>query len=122
AQMRALVERERDYFWGWQQLAGWYENAEQYEDFLHAADQMVRLSPRDPMAFGFRGEAHLKSGDRAAAKEDFRQAFELDSDYTFAGLQLFDAQLDDDELEEANDTLQALQQRTGEDGHIRLRG
>src|SRR5260370_24242793 len=83
---------------------------------------MVRLSARDPMSYGFRGEAHLKTGDRAAAKEDFGRAFELDPDYTFAGLQLFDVQLDDDELDDANDTLQALQQRTGEDGHIRLRG
>jgi len=122
AQMRALVEREHDYFWGWQQLAGWYETAEQYDNFLNAAEQMVRLSARDPMSYGFRGEAHLKTGDRAAAKEDFGRAFELDPDYTFAGLQLFDVQLDDDELDDANDTLQALQQRTGEDGHIRLRG
>src|SRR5260370_25417296 len=83
---------------------------------------MVRLSARDPMSYGFRGEAHLKTGDRAAAKEDFGRAFELYPDYTFAGLQLFDVQLDDDELDDANDTLQALQQRTSDNRHIRLPG
>jgi tetratricopeptide (TPR) repeat protein len=121
AQMRAIVQEVPDYFWGWQQLANWYDDGERYEEFLESADQMVRLAPRDPTAFGYRGEARLKVGDRPGAKDDFQMAFDMDPDYAFAGLQLLDAQIEDDELDEAGETLAALRSHGNDDGHLRLR-
>jgi tetratricopeptide (TPR) repeat protein len=119
-QMEAIVEESPDYFWGWQQLANWNDRMERYEKYLEAADAMVRLAPRDATAFGYRGEAKLRNGDREGAKEDFRLAFEMDPDYGFAGLHLLDQQIEDDELDDAGDTLAMLQQR-GDDAYIRLR-
>lgn len=120
-QMKSIVKMSPDYFWGWQQLANWYDETDQLDEFLDAADQMVRLAPRDPTSFGYRGEARLKANDRPGAKEDFQKAFEIDPDYAFAGLQLLDVQIEDDELDEAGETLAALRARGDDDGHLRLR-
>ena len=106
--MREVLAGDRDYVWGWRQLANWCDAAEEYSDYLDAADNLVRLLPRDPEAFGYRGEARLHLGDRQGAKDDFRQAYRLDGQYAFAGLHLLDAQLHDNELDDAGETLSAL--------------
>src|SRR5262249_11021629 len=49
-----------------------------------------------------------------------RHAFEMDPEYGFAGLHLLDEQIEDDELDDAGETLSMLQAR-GEDAYIRLR-
>lgn len=120
AQMEEIVQNSPDYFWGWQQLANWYDMAEQFEQYLHAAEEMVRIAPRDPTAFGYRGEAKLRLKDRDGAKDDFRLAFDLDPNYGFAGIHLLDQQIEDDELEAAGETLEILREN-GDDPHIRLR-
>ena len=120
SRMEELVAEEPDYYWGWQQLANWYEDDDQPEKFLEAAEQLVRLAPRDPSAYVYRGEARRANNDSAGAKEDFTEAFEMDPDYLLAGLNLLDAQLEDDELEAAAETLEELQSREN-DAHIRLR-
>src|SRR5579864_2221944 len=120
AQMEAILKESHDYFWGWQQLANWYDTQEHFDKYLEAAEEMVRLAPRDATAFGYRAEAKLRNGDREGAKEDFRHAFEMDPEYGFAGLHLLDAQIEDDELDEAGETLAMLQAR-GNDAYIRLR-
>lgn len=120
AQMEEIVRNSPDYFWGWQQLANWYDTTGRFEKYLQAAEEMVRIAPRDPTAFGYRGEAKLRLKDREGAKEDFRQAFELDPNYGFAGIHLLDQQIEDDELDDAAETLEVLRE-TGDDAHIRLR-
>ena len=120
AMMEEILTREQDYYWGWQRLADWYEAQKRPEKFLEASEHLVRLSPRDAMAFEYRGEARRANDDAEGAKEDFRHAFEIDPDYTMAGLNLIDAQLEDDELEEAGQTLETL--RAHSNGpHVRLR-
>ena len=108
AQMRELLALDPDYYWGWQQIANWYDAAEAHGDYLEAAENLVRLSPSDPAAFGYRGEAKLFGGDRRGAKTDFQKAYELDPNYAFAGLHLMDELLADEELETAGKTLGPL--------------
>jgi tetratricopeptide (TPR) repeat protein len=120
AMMEEVLAQEPDYYWGWQRLADWYESGNNPEKFLAASEQLVRLAPRDAMAYEYRGEAKRASGDRPGAKDDFRKAFDIDPDYTMAGLNLMDEQLEDDELDEAVETLEIL--RTHSEGaHVRLR-
>ncbi len=68
----------------------------------------VLIAPSDAIAWGYRGDAKLRTDDRAGAKADFRRAIELKPDYSFVGLCLFDEQLADNELDEAAQTLELL--------------
>jgi tetratricopeptide (TPR) repeat protein len=120
SRMEEIIAEEPDYYWGWQQLATWYEDDDRPEKFLEAAEQLVRLAPRDPSAYVYRGEARRANDDREGAKNDFVEAFDMDPDYLLAGLNLLDVQLEDDELEAAAETLEELQSREN-DAHIRLR-
>jgi tetratricopeptide (TPR) repeat protein len=110
AQMRDILIADPDYYWGWQQLANWYDSAESHADYLDAAEHLVRLAPNDPSAYGYRGEARLFAGDRRGAKADFQKAFELDPNYAFAGLHLIDEQLAEEDFDGATRTLARLQE------------
>src|SRR5207237_1373813 len=55
--MRELVKQNPKYVWGWQQLADWYGRQGQWVDVLTVAEQLVVISPRDPVGFGYRGQA-----------------------------------------------------------------
>lgn len=120
ARLNEIVSEEPDYYWGWQQLANWYDDRDQGGKFLEAAEQLVRLAPRDPSAYVYRGEARRANEDREGARADFKEAFDMDPDYLLAGLNLMDELLEADELEEAAETLEELQEHEN-DAHIRLR-
>jgi len=120
AKMRELLALDPDYYWGWQQIANWYDAAEAHAEYLEAAENLVRLAPNDPSAFGYRGEAKLFGGDRRGAKSDFEQAFELDPSYAFAGLHLMDELLADNDLDAAETTLSKMQEHIG-GPYVRLR-
>ena len=120
AKMREIVAADLDYGWGWQQLATWYDETEAHTDYLEATENLVRLGPTDPSAFGYRGEARAALGDHRGAKADFRRAFEIDPAYAFAGISLFDRQVADNEVAEAERTLALLEEHVG-GPHILLR-
>ncbi|HXG12163.1 MAG TPA: tetratricopeptide repeat protein [Gemmataceae bacterium] len=111
--MRAAVAEDPSYYWGWERLAEWYRNGGSTDDYREAAAALVRLAPQNPVALAYSGEAKLRSGDRAGAKEDFRRALELAPDFGFVGYHLFDEQFADDELEAAARTLDALKKHIG---------
>jgi tetratricopeptide (TPR) repeat protein len=113
--MRAVLTEDANYYWGWYHLAEWCRDHASNDEYLAASDQMVRLGPRSAQAFGYRGEARLRGGDRPGAHEDFRLAMEIDPDYAFAGMSLFDEQLADNELEAAARTLAVLAKHVGGD-------
>jgi len=120
ARMRDILNADPDYYWGWQQIANWFDSAEAHADYLEAAENLVRLAPADPAAYGYRGEAKLFAGDRRGAKSDFQRAYELDPNYAFAGLHLMDELLADDEIDTATRTLARLQEHIG-GPYVRLR-
>src|SRR5262249_20926616 len=76
---------------------------------------LVRLEPDSAVPLGYRGEARLRSGDRAGAKEDFRRAVTLEPDYVFGLMQLFDMHLADAEHDAAETTLQQLKAHAGDE-------
>lgn len=114
-QMRAALDEDPSYYWGWTQLAEWYVNTGQHQNYLSAAQHMVRLNPQSPVPWGYRGEAKLFLGDRDGAKEDLQKAIDVGPDYAFAGMLLFDEQLAAGEMKEAKQTLKTLQQHVGGD-------
>lgn len=108
--MQKLVAVEPEYFWGWQQLAEWYNETGRHENFLEASAEMVRLKPEHPLPLTMRGEAKLKTGDRSGGKEDLRDALRIAPQYAPAALILFDACLDDNEFHDARKALAVLQE------------
>ncbi len=111
--MSAVLADFADYSWGWRQLAEWTEKLEDWQTHLKATENMVRLDPKSVVAYGFRGEARLRTGDRAGAKADFRHALTIDPKYNYGIGQLCDLCIEDKELEEAAQLLE--RQRQGRD-------
>ncbi len=103
--MKEVVAADPSYLWGWRNLAQWYDAEGRKKECLDAAEQMVRLAPDDPVAFGYRGEARKALGDRSGAKADFAKAFDLDPRFDAAGLHLVAEQLDANEIAAADRTL-----------------
>lgn len=112
-QMRETVALDPGYYWGWENLTRWYRNQGPPSEYLDASLNLIRLTPQNPTAYGYCGEARLRLGDRAAAKADFRRAVELAPDYVFGALCLFDEQLTDNELDDADQTLELLKKHDG---------
>lgn len=112
ALMQAILAEEPDYHWGWRQLAQWYDADGRNEEMLAAAENLVRLSPGDPVAHVLRGEARRVLGDHRGARDDFEQAYQADPGFDAAGLQLVAEQLATDDLTGAASTLNTLQSQT----------
>jgi tetratricopeptide (TPR) repeat protein len=119
-QMRVALQEDPNYYWGWSRLTEWTRSNATDPDYLEAASHMVRLAPNNPVSFGYRGEARQRVGDRAGAKQDYQKAIELDPAYGFAGLALFDEQMQDNELDAAAQTLDLLR-RQDHDAFVRAR-
>jgi tetratricopeptide (TPR) repeat protein len=106
------VTEDPQYLWGWRNLAQWYDAEGRQNECLEAAEQMVRLTPDDPVAYGYRGEARRTLGDRVGAKVDFEKAFELDPRFEAAGLHLIVEQIDAGDAEAAARTLARVQEHS----------
>jgi tetratricopeptide (TPR) repeat protein len=118
--MQALVSVDPGYYWGWQQLADWFNETGKPEAYLEAATEMVKLRPDHPTPLTMRGEAKIQNGDRDGGKEDLREALRLHPGYSPAAATLFDAYLADGELKEARTALAVLQEHmAGPEGLIK---
>jgi tetratricopeptide (TPR) repeat protein len=112
ARMRPIVARYPDYFWGLLNLTEWLGTAGTTAEYLEAAEALAPLAPSDPVPLGYRGDARLRSGQRAPARDDFRRALELAPQYHYAAFQLFDIELEDEDIEAASRTLASLKAQT----------
>jgi cellulose synthase operon protein C len=108
AQMRAVLDIDPDYWWGWEQLAGWRRQLGDQAGYLQAAEALVRLAPQDSISYGYLGDARRQGGDRAAARAAFERAVDLAPAYPFGALALFDLQLEDGDVDDAAVTLGGL--------------
>src|SRR5204862_469299 len=81
---QALVSVEPNYYWGWQQLAEWYNETNRHAGYLEAASELCRLKPEHPVPLTMRGEARLKTGDRDGGKADLRDALRIAPHYALA--------------------------------------
>jgi cellulose synthase operon protein C len=107
--MQATVAQEPDYYWGWLQLAEWYGQIGADADSLKVAYRLTELEPKDSTAWGYLGDAQLRTGDRATAKVTFKKALDLLPSYRYVGLSLFDLEIEDRQIQEATQTLTLLQ-------------
>jgi tetratricopeptide (TPR) repeat protein len=110
--MRAVVADDDGYVWGWQRLADWLEEEQEYLEALVAAEKMVHWNPRVGVPYGYRAAAKLNIGDRYGALDDLEKALKLDPAYQYAEWTLFDLQLDDDEHDAAATTLDGLREHS----------
>ena len=74
ARMRPVLADNPNYAWGWARLAEWAREAGTHEEYLEAAETSARINTEVAVAHGYRGEARLRNGNRAGAKESFRRA------------------------------------------------
>jgi tetratricopeptide (TPR) repeat protein len=118
--MHSVVADDPNFYWGWRQLAHWYDNSGRVEEYLKAAREMARIAPQSAGAHGIVGDALLQSGDRVGAKREFARALAAMPDYSFAGVSLFDLQLEDNELDDASATIETVLRNTDDD-HTRAR-
>ena len=114
-QLKTLVEAEPNYYPAWNLLADWYRASESFGDYLNAAQELVRLVPHRAVPLGYLADAQLLTDKRKEAKETLRHAITLDPAYEFAATALFDMQLKDYELDDAEETLKVLRQQIGGD-------
>lgn len=111
--MALVVAEDPSYYWGWMQLADWHAEDGSRKEYLEAARHLVRLAPQNEVALGYLGDAKLKNGDRPGAKVDFRRAIELEPDYSYGSLTLFDLHFEDREYETAAGVLALAKKHTG---------
>jgi tetratricopeptide (TPR) repeat protein len=114
-QMRALLEENPGYIWGWQQLADWCYRANDLDGAVHAATRVARLQPFDATPLGYRAELKFQRNDRAGAKEDLARAVKTDPSYFFAASSLFALQLEDNDFDDALTTLDVVRKHHGPD-------
>ncbi len=103
--MQRVVRDEPGYYWGWQNLAEWYEALGRPADHLRASERLVELGPGNAWNYSHRGAARRATGDRAGAKADFAKGLELSPGFEFIAFNLFDMQLQDGEYDAAEATL-----------------
>lgn len=107
--LQEALHQEPSYYSGWTLLAQWCRANKRDKQYLEAAENMVRLQPHNEFSLGYLGEACLFNKNRLRAKDAFMRAFSLEPHYLFAGYNLFDLYLDDNELERASNVLLQLQ-------------
>ncbi|MFT4171403.1 MAG: tetratricopeptide repeat protein [Rhodocyclaceae bacterium] len=104
---RALATEAND-FGLWRELADWFDNDDQHDDYIRAAHELVRLGPNSALAHGYLGHACLKAGQPANAMASLQKSLTLDPAYGFAGAHLFDVAIAEKQLDVAADALEVL--------------
>jgi predicted Zn-dependent protease len=106
--MREVLAKHTDYLWGANQLAGWLRVDGTNQEYLAAAETLVRLAPRRALSYGTRAAARQRLNDVAGARADLARAQQLEADYLFAGFRLFDWQTEDGLQGEARRTFERM--------------
>ena len=100
--MRAVLDEDPDYAWGWLQLVEWADRMGLNEEYLEAAENLLRTSPNHPAAYAYRGDAFLRLERRKEARKDFQRAVQIAPNYFFALRSLLDLDIEDGAFEEAH--------------------
>ncbi|MFN0139939.1 MAG: tetratricopeptide repeat protein [Pyrinomonadaceae bacterium] len=107
--MQALTRKSPGYLPGWARLADLYRNdPNRSGDYLDVARQLVRLSPREPIVYGYLAEAGMMCGNRDEAREALQQAVVLDPNYQFASDNLFSMLTEDGDVDGATQLAETL--------------
>ena len=105
SKMEKVVKVDPDYFWGWEQVAQWYEYMDDKANCLVASTELVRLQPQNAIAWGYLGNAELQHDHIDAAIKHFKQAVQISPSYLYGSGQLVDLLIDKKEFDEATATI-----------------
>jgi tetratricopeptide (TPR) repeat protein len=108
--MRVVLQDDPKYYWGWSQRADWCQATARWPEYLEAANQMCKLAPHTAQPLAYRGEARLRTGDRAGGMDDLRAALKLGPDNPVAAFLVFDEHLNEGSLDDAETALAHLRQ------------
>jgi tetratricopeptide (TPR) repeat protein len=95
--LEELLHNHPNYTEGWDLLSDWYAEADRFEDYLTAAQQIKRLSPNDPYSWGQVAEGLIKTGKKKEAKNYLEKALLLLPSYSWASRNLLELELQDRE-------------------------
>jgi tetratricopeptide (TPR) repeat protein len=106
--MRAVVDAEPDYFWGWGELSEWTEVLGDTAGMLEAAERLTGLAPGNPYVLGTLGDALRLSGDATGAREAYQRAILVEPEYHYAGIVLCAMEIDAGDLDAAEEAVRLL--------------
>ena len=107
--MREVLAENSSYTWGWNQLAAWLVELGQIEEAAAAIEQLQRLCPRDPWVYRQLGFLRLKKKDQRGAREAFAKALRLAPGDVYSAQNIFDLQLQANDLQGAAATLRVME-------------
>ena len=107
--MRAVLEENASYVWGWNQLACWLSEQGAFADGAPALEQLQRLLPHEAWVSRQLGFVRLQQEDHAGAEKAFGVALRLAPTDNYAAEQIFDLQLQAGNLTGAAKTLRLMQ-------------
>ncbi len=88
--LREIVVTEPDFEWAWLQLAQYFDNLNNLAEYLPATQKLVELDPRDPINWGYLGDAYNRTGDLVQATTAWEKSLAISPGYEYAGTSLFD--------------------------------
>jgi tetratricopeptide (TPR) repeat protein len=106
--MNALLKEDPSYYWGWSCIGAWLRDSERNTEFYEAAKSMSAHFPNDITSLNMLGGALLLIGKRDEGKAVLAKAMALAPNSEHTGSQLFEAQLADNDLPAAQQTLAVL--------------
>lgn len=106
--MRTAVAEDPTYAWGWRMLADWLDNQGKTKAHAHAAEQLVLLTPDDPMAWAHRADARRRLGDLEGARADYERALEMSPGYVYVAFHIFDLSLEARDFKRARSVLRTI--------------
>ncbi|TAJ17750.1 MAG: tetratricopeptide repeat protein [Planctomycetota bacterium] len=108
ARMQEITARFPEYYWGWNRLADWLCENEEFAKARDAAKTMARLEPRSAVPLGYLAGIQLKLGETKDSRATLERAFELDPTYRWAGTRLLDHYLETRQWEKADAVVQSM--------------
>jgi tetratricopeptide (TPR) repeat protein len=111
-EMLRAVQQDPTLYSGWQSLADWSRERRDAAGYLKYSEEMMRLEPFGEVSLGYFGDALMVNDKRDTAKEVFQRAYEIEPAYDYAGMHLYDMQIEDGEWEAAAKTVATLERHT----------
>lgn len=121
ARMEKVLAADPNHLPGWELLADWQREREDWPAYLAAAREMLRLDPNDARTVGYYAHALSKAEPQTDIRPYLRRAQHLKPDYAYAGNKLFDLELEAGALDAAESALRTLSAHV-DNGYTRWRG
>jgi tetratricopeptide (TPR) repeat protein len=118
--LQAVLVDDLNYLPGWELLADWQLEREDYPAYLVAARELHRIDPNSPYTLGYLADALMKAEPHTDVRPYLRRAIHLKADYVFGANLLFDLELQAEALDAAEAVLAKLRAHV-DTGETRLR-